>query len=303
MRHNPVLLKEVLAALSIRPGAIVMDGTLGSGGHSEAMLSQIGENGKLFSFDQDSAAIERCKPLFANDSRVRLVHENFRNVGEVFQNFQIAGFDAVLLDIGISSEQLADENRGFSFDSNGLLDMRMDTEKGSRASEILESMTETELADLFYYYGEERHSRRFAHVIVEARRNGKSFNTVSDLNEILQEALPEHLRFEKGKRPAWARRNPFTKVFQAIRIAVNDELEALKEGMAGAFDLLLPHGRLGIITFHSLEDRIVKNKFKEWNAQGKGRLVFKKPIVAERTEILSNPRSRSAKLRVIERIL
>lgn len=279
-----------------------MDGTLGSGGHSEAMLEKIGPSGKLVGFDQDPEAIARCRALFGQDPRVTLVHENFRNVKKVFPSLNVAGFDGALLDIGISSEQLADEKRGFSFQTEGTLDMRMNPEVGQKASELIGQMTETQLADLFYYYGEERHSRRFARVVVEARREHCPLETVEDFSKILERALPEHLKFEKGKRPSWARRNPFTKIFQSVRIGVNDELEALKEGMTGAFECLVKGGRLGIISFHSLEDRIVKQQFRKWDGEEAGKLIFRKPIIAKRSEILNNPRSRSAKLRVIEKI-
>ena len=301
MRHNPVLLEEVLEHLALKPGAVVMDGTLGSGGHSEAMLEKIGPEGKLIGFDQDPAAIARCRELFQKDSRVTLVHENFRNLEKVFQELKVAAFDAVLLDIGTSSEQLADGQRGFSFQMEGELDMRMNPEVGLKASELLAQSSETQLADLFYHYGEEHHSRRFARVIVEARRQ-RPLRTTQDLIQTLEQAVPPHLRFEKGKRPSWARRHPATKIFQALRIGVNDELDALKEGMAGAFQHLARGGRLGVISFHSMEDRIVKQQFRKWDDEDQGKLIFRKPVVAKRFEILNNPRVRSAKLRVIEKI-
>ena len=301
MRHSPVLLQEVLEHLALKPGAVVMDGTLGSGGHSEAILEKIGSSGKLIGFDQDPEAIARCKVLFGADPRVHLVHENFRNLNQVFESLGVEAFDAVLLDIGTSSEQLADGKRGFSFQTEGELDMRMNPEVGLKASELIAQMTEEALADLFYYYGDERHSRRFAKVIVEARRE-KPIQTIQDLNQALERAIPQHLRFEKGKRPSWARRHPSTKVFQALRIGVNDEFEALKEGMSGAFDHLKPTGRLGVISFHSSEDRIVKHQFRKWHDEKHGKLVFRKPMIAKRTEILNNPRSRSAKFRIIEKI-
>ena len=280
---------------------MVMDGTLGSGGHAEAILKEIGPSGRLIGFDQDPEAIARCRALFQEDPRVTLVHENFRNLKKVFSDFQIVGFDAVLLDIGTSSEQLADGKRGFSFQTEGELDMRMNPEVGLKASELLAQMPETELADLFYHYGEERNSRRFARVIVERRRE-QPIRTIEDLNQTLERALPAHMRFKKGQRPSWARRHPATKVFQALRIGVNDELEALKEGMAAAFDSLTKSGRLGIISFHSIEDRIVKQQFRKWDDEERGNLIFRKPVVANRSEILNNPRARSAKLRVIEKI-
>jgi 16S rRNA (cytosine1402-N4)-methyltransferase len=278
-----------------------MDGTLGSGGHAEAILGKIGPPGRLIGFDQDPEAIARCRALFHEDPRVMLVHENFRNLDKVFLELRVAAFDAVLLDIGTSSEQLADGKRGFSFQTEGELDMRMNPEVGLKASELLAQTSEVGLADLFYHYGEERNSRRFARVIVERRRL-KPIQTIQDLNETLEQALPAHMRFKKGQRPSWARRHPATKVFQALRIGVNDELEALKEGMTVAFDHLAKSGRLGIISFHSIEDRIVKRQFRKWDDEERGNLIFRKPIVANRSEILNNPRTRSAKLRVIEKI-
>ncbi|MBI4711505.1 MAG: 16S rRNA (cytosine(1402)-N(4))-methyltransferase RsmH [Candidatus Omnitrophica bacterium] len=270
LRHNPVLLQEVLEHLDLKPGAIVMDGTLGSGGHSEAILEKIGPSGRLIGFDQDPEAIARCRALFQGDLRVTLIHENFRNLEKVFSGLGVAAFDAVLLDIGTSSEQLADGKRGFSFQTEGELDMRMNPEVGLKASELLAQMSEVELADLFYHYGEEHHSRRFARVIVERRRE-QPIRTIEDL-------------------------------FQALRIGVNDELEALKEGAVAAFNHLKNGGRLGIISFHSIEDRIVKQQFRKWDDEERGNLIFRKPVVANRSEILNNPRARSAKLRVIEKI-
>jgi 16S rRNA (cytosine1402-N4)-methyltransferase len=278
-----------------------MDGTLGSGGHAEVILQTIGPGGKLFGFDQDPEAIARCRTLFGEDRRVTLIHENFRSLSRVFAGLGIRGFDAVLLDIGTSSEQLADGKRGFSFQTEGELDMRMNPEVGQKASELLAQMSEAELADIFYHYGEERNSRRFARLIVERRRE-KPIRTISELNETLESALPAHMRFKKGQRPSWARRHPGTKVYQALRIAVNDELGALKDGMVAAFDHLKTGGRLGIISFHSIEDRIVKQGFRKWDDEKRGKLIFRKPVVANRSEILNNPRARSAKLRVIEKI-
>ncbi len=278
-----------------------MDGTLGSGGHAAAILEEIGPSGKLIGFDQDPEAVARCRVLFQEDPRVTLVHENFRNLEKIFSGLGVAAFDAVLLDIGTSSEQLADGKRGFSFQTEGELDMRMNPEVGLKASELLAQMSEADLADLFYHYGEERNSRRFARVIIE-RRCQQPIRTIKDLNQTLEQALPAHMRFKKGQRPSWARRHPATKVFQALRIGVNDELEALKEGMAAAFNHLTKAGRLGIISFHSIEDRIVKRQFRKWDDEERGNLVFRKPRVANRSEILNNPRARSAKLRVIEKI-
>ncbi|HNX69433.1 MAG TPA: 16S rRNA (cytosine(1402)-N(4))-methyltransferase RsmH [Candidatus Omnitrophota bacterium] len=301
MRHNPVLLQEVLEHLSLRPGALVVDGTLGSGGHSEAILAAIGSNGRLIGFDQDPEALRRCGDLFKGDPRVMLVHENFRNIEKSLMELGIARVDAVLLDVGMSSEQLADEKRGFSFQTKGELDMRMNPEAGQKASELLTEMSENELATLFRDYGEERNAARFARSIVESR-NSRPIQTTEDLIQTIENSLPRSLRFQNGRRPSWARHHPATRVFQALRIAVNDELNALRDGMVGALNVLANGGRLAVISFHSLEDRIVKFQFRQWAAESRGKLIFRKPIVAKRSEILNNPRSRSAKLRVIEKI-
>ena len=302
MRHNPVLLKEVLEYLVLRPGAVVVDGTLGSGGHAEAMLQKLGTDGQLIGLDQDGEAIARCRGIFEKDPRVTLVHENFRNLGSVLRRLKIEKIDAVLLDVGTSSEQLADEKRGFSFQTKGELDMRMNPEVGVKASELLARMSEKELATLFHDYGEERNANRFARRIAEARRL-RPLHTTEDLIQVLDQALPEFLRFQNGKRPVWAKRHPATRVFQALRIAVNDELHALEEGLKAAWNHLKQGGRLAVISFHSLEDRIVKQQFRKWHDENVGKLIFRKPIVAKREEMMNNPRSRSAKLRVIERTL
>lgn len=301
MRHNPVLLQEVLEHLDLKPGAVIVDGTLGSGGHAEAILKKIGPEGRLIGLDQDPEAIARCRQIFQSDPRVILEHENFRNLGKVLTRLQVSGVNAVLLDIGTSSEQLADGKRGFSFQAKGELDMRMNPEIGPKTSELLQKMPESELADLFFHYGGERHSRRFAHRIVE-RRKEKPILTTEDLIETLEEAQPRSMKFQKGRRPAWARRHPATRVFQALRIAVNDELNALQEGLVESWGHLALNGRLAVISFHSLEDRIVKNQFRKWASESTGKLIFRKPIVAKRSEVLDNPKSRSAKLRIIEKL-
>ncbi|HOW59725.1 MAG TPA: 16S rRNA (cytosine(1402)-N(4))-methyltransferase RsmH [Candidatus Omnitrophota bacterium] len=300
MRHNPVLLHEVLECLDLKPGAVVVDGTLGSGGHAEAMLQRIGAKGRFIGLDQDASAITRCREIFKADSRVTLIHENFRNIGDVLKEIHVAKVDAVLLDVGMSSEQLADEQRGFSFQVKGELDMRMNPEVGFKASELIAQASESELADIFFYFGEERRARRFARVIVETRKH-QPIRTTEDLTHVVEQALPMTMRFKEGNRPVWARRHPATRIFQALRIAVNDEFNALKEGILGAWEHLASAGRLAVISFHSLEDRIVKLQFREWVSLGQGKLIFRKPIVAKHSEMINNPRSRSAKLRAIEK--
>lgn len=300
MRHNPVLLQEVLEHLNVTPEAVVVDGTLGGGGHAEAILKKFGPKGQLIGLDQDPEAIARCREIFKDDPRVTLVHENFRNLRNVLTRLNILAVDAILLDIGISSEQLADGKRGFSFQTKGELDMRMNPEVGLKASELLARMSEAQIATLFQNYGEERNAVRFARAIVEGRKH-QSITTTEDLINAIDQALPYTLRFSKGKRPVWARRHPATRAFQALRIAVNDELNVLRDGIAEGWNCLKPGGRLAVISFHSLEDRIVKNQFRQWAQGGGGKLVFRKPIVAKRSEVLTNPRSRSAKLRMIEK--
>ncbi len=279
----------------------MVDGTLGSAGHAEAILQRLGPQGRLIGIDQDAEAIERCRVRIGQDPRVTLVHQNFRRMADVIGDLRVGPVDAVLLDLGISSEQLSDGTRGFSFQTKGELDMRMNPEVGLRASELLRRSSEEQLAALFYEYGEERHARRFARTIVTARRY-QLIQTTEDLTSVLDQALPISQRYAKGKRPVWARRHPATRVFQALRIAVNDELGALREGLSAAWNCLRSGGRLAVISFHSLEDRIVKHQFRKWHDEKSVKLIFRKPIVAKRDEMLNNPRSRSAKLRVIKRI-
>lgn len=302
MRHNPVLLQEVLEYLALPEGAVIVDGTLGGGGHAEAILNAIGTGGRLVGLDQDPEAIIRCQKIFKDDPRVILKHGNFRNIDNILHELNTPLINAVLLDIGVSSEQLADGRRGFSFQFKGELDMRMNPKVGKKASELLLQMSENELINLFRDSGERRNAVRFARSIIETRCN-HPIETTEELVQVLESALPVSLRFQKGKRPIWMKRHPATRVFQALRIAVNDELNALQEGILGAWRHLIRGGRLAVISFHSSEDRIVKWQFQKWAAERHGKLIFRKPIVAKRSEMLNNPRSRSAKLRVIERVL
>ncbi len=301
MYHKPVLLQEILDALALRPGAVVVDGTLGGGGHARAILERIGPTGRLIGLDQDPKAVMRCRELFSGDPQVTVHHENFRYFDKILEKLNISNVDAVILDVGISSDQLADVQRGFSFQSQGELDMRMNPEIGLKASELLQQMSETELTRLFQDYGNERHAARFAHAIVKARYQ-TPVKTVNDLVGVIEASLPYSLRFKKGHRPQWAKRHPATKIFQALRIVVNDELAALRDGIVSVWKCLALGGRFGIISFHSLEDRIVKQEFRKYVQEKCGQLVFKKPVIPSREEILNNPRARSAKLRVITRI-
>jgi 16S rRNA (cytosine1402-N4)-methyltransferase len=293
-QHVPVLLHEVLEALRPGAGGRYIDGTVGGGGHTAALLEASAPGGRVLGLDRDEAALARAaERLKAFEARVTLVKSDFRAMKSVAEAHGFAPCDGVLLDLGLSSDQLASPERGFSFQADGPLDMRFDPSTGETAAELLNRASETELADIFYSYGEERRSRRLARVVVERRRT-RPFERTGDLVAAVEAALG-------GRR---GRLHPATRAFQALRIAVNDELGALKEGLAAAADLLAEGGRLAVISFHSLEDRIVK-QFIQLHASGQAsrplRALTRKPLVASAAEREANPRSRSAKLRVTER--
>lgn len=302
MAHKPVLLKEVLELLNLRPGSTVVDGTLGGGGHSVEMMMRIAPTGHLIALDQDPQAIERSRPLFnAAPCKVDLIHKNFRNIADALIKINVPRADAVLLDVGFSSDQLEDSARGFSFDREGPLDMRMNPEIETTAADLVNHLPEKELADLIFAYGEEHHSRRIAKRLCEYR-NTAAFETTGELAEAMEMIEGGPYRKKSAKKGFPGRRHPATRVFQALRIAVNDELGALQEGLNQSWALLNRGGRLGVISFHSLEDRIVKRTFLRWKDEQTGKLVVKKPVVPEWTEIKDNPRARSAKLRVVEKL-
>ena len=301
MPHKPVLLQEALQCLDLKSGATVMDGTLGSAGHALEILKQIGSKGRLIGFDQDPAAIARCREILKDfQGQISLHPENFRNAGEILESLNIPALDAVILDVGLSSDQLEDAVRGFSFDRSGPLDMRMDPRAPNSARDLVNDLSEEELEKLFRELGEERWARRIAGNIFRERAK-QPIETTDDLVRVIEEALPRRTRFRKGSRPVWARRHPATRAFQALRIAANDELGALREGLPAVWRKIKPGGRLAVITFHSLEDRIVKFQFRSW-AQTEGAVILtKKPVTATREEAAANPRSRSAKLRAVEK--
>lgn len=274
-----------------------MDGTLGSGGHAAAMLEKIGERGRLIGLDQDPASLERCGERFKGDPRVSMHYKNFAALDEVLDSLNISKVDAVILDVGFSSDQLEDGGRGFSFERPGPLDMRMNPENTVSAADLVNGLSEKELETMFFNLGNERWGRRFAKAICE-RRFSQPIETTEDLVQTLEEALP----FKGSKsKPVYTKRHFATRVFQALRIAVNRELEVLESSLPIAWNRLNPGGRLGVITFHSLEDRIVKNQFRRWKQSKEGVLVTRKALSATREETLENPRSRSAKLRVIRK--
>ena len=291
--HQPVLLAEVLDALHPEDGGFFIDATLGLGGHSEALL-QASAALKLVGIDQDPEALVRStERLQTFADRATLVAGNFGDIDELAHQHHWPLAQGILMDIGVSSMQLDDPERGFSFSQNGPLDMRMDPENTVSAATIVNTWPEVQLARLLFQYGEERLSRKIARVIVQ-RRKKRPFWETSDLAAIVSEQYPPAARF---KHP-----HPATRVFQALRIEVNRELEVLERAIPLAIELLAPGGRLAVISFHSLEDRVVKLLFREAEASGQGTVLTKRPVTATEAEMAENPRSRSAKLRVFSRI-
>jgi 16S rRNA (cytosine1402-N4)-methyltransferase len=286
--HIPVLPAEVVASLAPQPGQTIVDGTLGGGGHTRLLAERVGDSGRVIALDRDSSALARAERELAG-LPVMIAHSNFCNLPEVLAEVGIPRVDGILLDIGLSSDQLADRERGFSFDDDGPLDMRFDVDHGEPAYRLLARMTERSLADVIYQFGEERFSRRIAREIV-ARRSTEPVRTASQLAELVRRCVP--------RTPDSERIHPATRTFQALRIAVNDELKSLDIALRRLPDCLAPGGRLAIISFHSLEDRRVKDAFRD-DARLKN--LTRKPITASEAEIAANPRSRSAKLRVAER--
>ena len=291
--HKSVLLETVLSHLNLAPSQIVLDATVGGGGHSEAILRRISPKGFLIGLDQDPEALKRArKRLEEVGGKFTLIHQNFRFLDQSLSSLNIHEVHAVLLDVGLSSDQLDEAGRGFSFMREGPLDMRMDPTQSQTAQDLIYGLSEKELTQVFGELGEERYARRIANKIVTERPK-RSIKTTFDLKYLVEEVVPSKYKF--------GRIHPATRIFQALRIALNDELNALKEALPKAFAVLKPGGRLAVISFHSLEDRIVKQYFVSLKNSGTGKIVTKKPIEATEEEVAENPRSRSAKLRVIER--
>ncbi len=305
--HQAVLLRETVEALAVRPGGIYLDGTLGGGGHARAILEAAASGGRLIGMDRDADALERARErLTVPGTSVERVQGNFREMAAVAARFGVTAFDGIVLDLGISSDQLDTPDRGFSFMADGPLDMRMDRTQGRTAADLLNTLEERELADLFWQYGEDPDARRLARAAVQDRRAAPFAGTQAFADWVA--------RIKGGRR---GRIHPATQAFQALRIAVNDELGAVAEGVEAAVRLLKPGGRLAVIAFHSLEDRLVKRCFQEhvgrWeNLQAGGRRwtgeapavrwVSRKPVTASEDEQERNPRARSAKLRAVERM-
>jgi len=290
-RHIPVLVDEVICNLNSQKGGVYVDCTLGEGGHAQRILEAIMPGGLLIGIDQDGKAIERAKENLEKYREGLLTFQkNFSEVGTILESLKIKEVDGILFDLGLSSLQLLDRERGFSFQTDGPLDMRMSEETKLTARYLLNTLSFNELVEILFKYGEERKARAIARRLVECRRK-KPIATTFQLVEIIKTAIP---------RSAWPKKiHAATKTFQALRIAVNNELTALEKALPQGVEYLRTGGRICVISYHSLEDRIVKNFFREYRNRGL-RTVFPKPITPSERELQINPRSRSAKLRVGE---
>ena len=295
--HIPVLLRESVDGLEIKPDGVYIDVTFGGGGHSKEILSRLGKKGHLYSFDQDADAEKNI----VDDDRFTFVRSNFRYIKNWMRYYDVEKIDGLLADLGVSSHHLDDESRGFSFRFDAPLDMRMNKQAGKTAADIVNDYDEEQLADVFYLYGELKNARKLATAIVKARQ-AQRIATTGNLLQVAEKLFPR----EREKKE-------MAKLFQALRIEVNHEMEALKEMLNGSKDLLCVGGRLSVITYHSLEDRLVKNMMKAGNTEGKVQQDFfghteapfkpvGKVIVPEPEEQERNPRSRSAKLRIAEKV-
>ena len=295
--HIPVLLRESVDGLEIKPDGVYIDVTFGGGGHSKEILRRLGKKGHLYSFDQDADAEKNI----VDDDRFTFVRSNFRYIKNWMRYYDVEKIDGLLADLGVSSHHLDDESRGFSFRFDAPLDMRMNKQAGKTAADVVNDYDEEQLADIFYLYGELKNARKLAAAIVKARQ-AQRIATTGELLQVTEKLFPR----EREKKE-------MAKLFQALRIEVNHEMEALKEMLNGSKDLLGEGGRLSVITYHSLEDRLVKNMMKAGNTEGKVKQDFfghteapfkpiGKVIVPEAEEQERNPRSRSAKLRIAEKV-
>ena len=308
MEHQSVLLNETIAALQVKPEGIYVDGTLGRGGHSKVLAQQL-TSGHLYAFDKDETAIEESREVLKDEmDRITLIHGDFRTMKEALNRLGITKVDGVMMDLGVSSPQFDDPSRGFSFRFDARLDMSMDQSQSKDAWQVVNTYSEQELTRILHTYGEERYASSIARMIVKERAE-HPVDTTLQLVDIIRRALPAREVNRKG--------HPAKKTFQALRIEVNGELEALQQGLSEAADLLALHGRLAVITFQSLEDRIVKDYFRDLTSvpyvapklpipeseieQASFALVTRKPVTADEEEMNENHRAHSAKLRAIER--
>lgn len=307
-KHKPVLLEECIEGLNIKSDGIYVDGTLGGAGHSKEILEKLSKKGKLIGIDRDEEALEAAKQNLKKFENVIYIHDNHDNIKKILESLSIEKVDGILLDLGVSSYQLDERNRGFSYLGENKLDMRMDKSQELTAKTVVNTYKEDRLANIIYEYGEERFSRVIAKNICEYRKN-KEIETTKELTQIIEKSIPKSKQKEG---------HPSKRTFQAIRIEVNDEIKPLYNTVKECIDLLNKNGRLCIITFHSLEDRAVKNAYIE--AQGKctcpsdlpycvcgakalGKIITKKPIIPSKQEQEENSRAKSAKLRIFEKTI
>lgn len=306
-KHIPVLLNECIDGLEIKPDGIYIDGTLGGAGHSSEIVKKLSAKGTLIGIDRDEEALKAASEKLKEYTNVKYIHDNHDNIKEILKQLNIDKVDGILLDLGVSSYQLDEKNRGFSYMADARLDMRMDKTANITAEEIVNTYSEEHLSKIIFEYGEERFAKKISNNICKYRKE-KRIETTKELASIIENSIPKSMQ-NNG--------HPAKKTFQAIRIEVNNEIEPLYKTILNCIDVLKPHGRICVITFHSLEDRAVKNAYTE--ATGKcicpsdlpycvcgakklGKIINKKPIVANDLEAKENSRSRSAKLRIFEKI-
>lgn len=285
-QHTPVLLKQSIELLNIRPKGTYVDCTLGGGGHTLEILKLLGPDGQVLGIDQDKTAIEAAKIRLSKYHNISFIKDNFRNIKKILTD----PVDGILLDLGVSSHQIDTAERGFSIRENGPLDMRMDTGSRLTAEAVINQYGESELVRIFSEFGEERFSKRIARAIVKQRETNP-FRTTAELKAAVEAAIP-----------TWKKRESVTRIFQSLRIAVNEELFSLEQVLADSIDLLNSGGRIVVIAYHSLEDRLVKQALRQAKADKRLKVLTKKPLTASEEEIASNPRARSAKLRAGERL-
>lgn len=307
-RHRSVLLQETVDGLMVKPDGIYVDGTLGGAGHAREVAQRLSETGRLIGIDQDAAAIETAKERLAEfGDKITIIRDNYCNMCNEIKNLGISGVDGIMLDLGVSSYQLDTPERGFSYMEDAPLDMRMDQRREKSARDVVNGYTETELYHMIRDYGEDRFAKNIARHIAEARKK-KSIETTGELSAVIKAAVPMKIQKASG--------HPAKRTFQAVRIEVNQELDVLRDSLDDMIELLNPKGRICVITFHSLEDRIVKSVFRKNESPctcppdfpvcvcgkvSKGKVITRKPILPDEMETGENSRSRSAKLRIFER--
>ncbi len=292
--HYPVMCEEVLNYLELKNGFNVVDATVGLGAHAERILQKIAPDGRLIAIDKDNESLELAKSYLENySSKVDFIYSDFRHIDRIVSELNIKRIDAIFFDLGVSSFQFDSQERGFSIKLDGPLDMRMDRNSYISAYDLINNLTKEEISNILSSFGQERWHNRIANAVVRHREQ-RPISTTSQLREIVIKSIPY-------SRPS-LKIHPATRTFQALRIAVNRELEALEQALKKSIDLISIGGRIAVICFHSLEDRIVKNNFRLFANSGKAKIITPKPLVPESQEVNENPRSRSAKLRVLERI-